>query len=583
MTWWVRKNGRVEGPFKEEDVQKRIRLNLLGSLDSVSSDGKRWKYLKDTELWRPIKVRTVEDDPPPLPPPLPASAVPPMAQGGHPAAPGMARVGHPAAPGMARVGHPAAPGMARVGHPAAPGMAQGQQPTPVPRKLRLRSDARFPGGTNKILIWCVAGIALGLVLVAVLTTVMVMTFSRRNGGSVKNSGAARAVDDFAAVKEKIALIECNKEGGRGTGFLLGMGGKTYLVSNEHVVRSGGAIQARLIDGTILQLGEFSVAGDGRDLARFEVQNCNIAPLNLRESIPDMNEQVTVYGNSLGSGVATETRGFVQGVGPTSIETNAEIVRGNSGSPLIDSRGEVVGVAALMRLTDSGKEDWGNTNTRYDGNVRRFAVRMNGTNWKTLQRADYEKQVRALEEFKTYWGYLVPFLLFDTRKVSEQDLVYNDLNSKEFRLPGTGFDAKLKAVAEAYERLGKAFKKWDEFCNGRESYVRRINEALRNAEITEESAKKLIGKYEENTREAYEKLKETLRKMILVRKEALKHAQTFLGGWSWDAPQVAHGYDDDSSGSVAEYLKYLRNAIDLMDQKMKDLDKGIKEIEHGDDE
>ncbi len=168
-------------------------------------------------------------------------------------------------------------------------------------------------------------------------------------------------------------------------------------------------------------------------------------------------------------------------------------------------------------------------------------------------------------------------------MSEQDLVYNDLNSKEFRLPGTGFDAKLKAVAEAYERLGKAFKKWDEFCNGRESYVRRINEALRNAEITEESAKKLIGKYEENTREAYEKLKETLRKMILVRKEALKHAQTFLGGWSWDAPQVAHGYDDDSSGSVAEYLKYLRNAIDLMDQKMKDLDKGIKEIEHGDDE
>ena len=87
MTWWVRKNGRVEGPFKEEDVQKRIRLNLLGSLDSVSSDGKRWKYLKDTELWRPIKVRTVEDDPPPLPPPFPASAVPPMAQGGHPAAP----------------------------------------------------------------------------------------------------------------------------------------------------------------------------------------------------------------------------------------------------------------------------------------------------------------------------------------------------------------------------------------------------------------------------------------------------------------------------------------------------------------
>ena len=63
MKWWIRKNGRTEGPYSEEDIRKRITLNMVGSLDRVSIDRQRWQYLKDTELWRPQNKKSAETSP----------------------------------------------------------------------------------------------------------------------------------------------------------------------------------------------------------------------------------------------------------------------------------------------------------------------------------------------------------------------------------------------------------------------------------------------------------------------------------------------------------------------------------------
>ena len=530
MKWWIKRAGRMEGPLSEEEIRKRIRLNLLGSLDRVSEDGNTWKYLKDSELWRPAVPKQVS---PPVSP-------------------------------IESIGAPS------VIHPSVR--------APIPERLQMPRQEVSQRGNNRVLIWGLLG---GLaVLLIVLICVGVVMLHRITGRTpVAENAKSDANSVFTEVKDKIALIKCKE--GSGTGFLLGMDGKTYLVSNEHVVRSGGEVEARLIDGTILQLGEFSVASDGRDLARFEVLGNSNKPLALRTAMPNMNEQVTMYGNSLGGGVATESRGFVQGVGPRRLETNVEIVKGNSGSPIIDTNGEVVGVAAFMELTDSGREDWSNANTRYDGKVRRFAVRLSDLDWKTVNRREYEAQIRALSEFETYWEYLVPFLLFDSRKVNESKLTYKDMDGRAFHLQDAGFDEMLKAVAKAYEKRGKMILRWTERTKARKELVQRLNVAIDAQELSKKAAENTLKEYDDKTVQSYEKMKEALRAMILVRKEALSHAQSFLNDHSWDAPQVTNGYDDDPRESVGWFRDGCRFCMELMNQKLKDLNKDLKDFEQGD--
>lgn len=545
MKWWIRRNGRTEGPYSEEDIRKRITLNMVGSLDRVSIDRQRWQYLKDTELWRPQNKKSAVTSP--------------------------IRLEHST---------PVSPLSALRSIPGASSMPTGEPFVSIPERLQLPTGIPPPSHPNRRLILLVCGGA--ATVLAIMLIAMTVLLSSRS--SVKEAaGNMTSTEEFEAVREAVALIKSKEASG--TGFLLHMGGKTYLMSNEHVVRSGGKIEARLIDGTLLRLGEFSVADDGRDLARFEVLDCDKKPLQLRETMPSIGEQVTVYGNSLGGGVATESKGFIQGVGPKRIETNAEIVSGNSGSPLMDVKGAVIGVAALMdakHLVDE-EDRFFNRDTRYADHVRRFAVRLSDVTWKILPRNEYETQVRSLKEFATYWEHLLPFLLFDSCKVNKSKLVYNDFYGKDFNMSDTGFDDMLKSVAMAYERNEKMLLRLNERIDGRDNFRQRLNLAIEANEISKDEAKKVSAEYDEKIKTAYEKRKESLRKMILIRKEALSHAQTFLGGRAWDAPQVAHGYDDDPGGSVDKYREFIKNALDLMNQKMKDLNKDIKEFEKGDDD
>ena len=53
--WWINKNGAIEGPLSSEQIEKRIKFNMLRSLDRVSQDKKQWFYVKDTNFWMPAK------------------------------------------------------------------------------------------------------------------------------------------------------------------------------------------------------------------------------------------------------------------------------------------------------------------------------------------------------------------------------------------------------------------------------------------------------------------------------------------------------------------------------------------------
>ena len=187
--------------------------------------------------------------------------------------------------------------------------------------------------------------------------------------SRKKSSATR----FEEVKDKLVVIVCGEKAG--SGFIVRDGGRPYLFTNAHVVQRGAVIAHRL-DGTRLMLGQRDEAV-GRDMVRFALDE-SMPAFDLAAGVPDIGDPVVVLGNSDGRGVVTEIRGKVIGVSPREIEVDAAFVIGNSGSPVLDRHGHVIGIATYLRDCRDDA-DWSKTNTRFNG-IRRFALRLLGTRW-----------------------------------------------------------------------------------------------------------------------------------------------------------------------------------------------------------
>ena len=314
----------------------------------------------------------------------------------------------------------------------------------------------------------------------------------------------------------------------------------------------------------------------RDLARFEVVGCSVKPFEASDSLPNTGDVVVMYGNSLGGGVATESKGVIQGVGPHRLETSNEIVLGNSGSPLVGADGKVLGVAAF--IDRHGSEDWTVKNTRYEGTPRRFAVRLTNVSWKPVDRRRYERQIATLKEYETYWEYLLPYLCLDTIDVDEGKLVFNDMKGRDFKLKKYGYVEMLTVLTKAYKKRNKRLDQWSARCKARRAFIQR----LIDNDVGEADGNRAIAEYDQKTTEMFEKVKEAFRDMILKRKEALQIARSVLAESDWDAPQVLNGYSkDDRRGSVEWYLEGVQYFMDLMNQKLKDLNKKIESIEKGD--
>lgn len=146
-------------------------------------------------------------------------------------------------------------------------------------------------------------------------------------------------------KQAICVIDFS-DGSSGSGFLLYDADRLYCYTNQHVAMNTSRPTVRMIDGTVLDLGRLEIAEDC-DLARYEVLSerpgfDRVAEAKLRES-------VQVLGNSLGAGRVTVLRGSITGMSETEVETSAKFVSGNSGSPILNDAGEIVGVATLLEL------------------------------------------------------------------------------------------------------------------------------------------------------------------------------------------------------------------------------------------
>ena len=161
------------------------------------------------------------------------------------------------------------------------------------------------------------------------------------------------------VKPSVVVIESmgESDGSAGTGFIISADG--YIATNYHVVTKAKVVKVTLFSGdeydaTIVGVDALS------DLALLKIKADGLTPVKVGDSSTlVVGEYVIAVGNPSGmdykfsvtDGIISALDRKVEITGTsgtpektmTLIQTNADLNHGNSGGPLVNSRGEVIGV------------------------------------------------------------------------------------------------------------------------------------------------------------------------------------------------------------------------------------------------
>jgi len=179
--------------------------------------------------------------------------------------------------------------------------------------------------------------------------------SRQSDGAVPRGDEDSVYTDvYKQVADAVVSIQVYPGTGspaQGSGFLLD---DRHIVTNEHVVGTGETVYVRFA-GTDWR--EVTVGGTDvySDLAVIDTENTpqTSEPLSFASGRPTIGTRVVAIGNPFGlSGSVSE--GIVSGVDRTlrgannfsiaaGIQTDAAVNPGNSGGPLVDLNGDVLGV------------------------------------------------------------------------------------------------------------------------------------------------------------------------------------------------------------------------------------------------
>jgi S1-C subfamily serine protease len=170
--------------------------------------------------------------------------------------------------------------------------------------------------------------------------------------------AAQALPGVVSVQ-----VRTGSGGGSGSGFVLDDRG--HIVTNNHVVAAGRAGSVSVVGADGRRIPAEIVGTDpSSDIAVLRVSPSNaLRPLGLADlRTTRVGEPVLALGSPLGLS-GTVTAGIISALdrqvrlGGTSrqsaVQTDASINPGNSGGPLVNTRGEVVGVNTAIATLEGG--------------------------------------------------------------------------------------------------------------------------------------------------------------------------------------------------------------------------------------
>ena len=157
---------------------------------------------------------------------------------------------------------------------------------------------------------------------------------------------------------QVSVVRGESDGGMGSGFVYSDEG--YVITNQHVVQDAKRVMITFLDGEAY-IG--NVIGTDRDLdiavVKVEPTNTYLQPIKIGDSSKlKVGEKIAAIGNPFGLS-GSMTSGIVSQMGrllpqetgysiPDVIQTDAAINPGNSGGPLINMKGEVVGINTAIQ-------------------------------------------------------------------------------------------------------------------------------------------------------------------------------------------------------------------------------------------
>ena len=222
-----------------------------------------------------------------------------------------------------------------------------------------------------VLALLMGGCGLGFGLMAYQKSSTPLTFL--NSGSDGNSAnfvegsiaeiadkvSASVVSIVTSTKTRNFFGQDYESAAAGTGIIVTNDG--YVLTNKHVINGATSINVVLDDGTTYENVDLVATDPLNDVAFLKIKDAsNLTPATLGDSKTlTVGQQVMAIGNALGQYQNTVTVGVVSGLGRSvtasdgsgyntetlsdMIQTDAAINSGNSGGPLVNAAGEVIGI------------------------------------------------------------------------------------------------------------------------------------------------------------------------------------------------------------------------------------------------
>jgi serine protease Do len=193
------------------------------------------------------------------------------------------------------------------------------------------------------------------------------------GGSTSATLVSTTTSSLAGIVARttpsVVVIDVNSTAGRFGQSVQGVGGGIIvssdglILTNRHVVSGATSIQVTLPDGTTVPGTVYGISSTN-DLAIVKVNATGLTPATLgNSSTLQVGQTVVAIGDPLGQFADSASAGIVSGLDRAVtvenenltglIQTDAAVNPGNSGGPLVDANGNVVGVVTAGSSSAQG--------------------------------------------------------------------------------------------------------------------------------------------------------------------------------------------------------------------------------------
>lgn len=238
-------------------------------------------------------------------------------------------------------------------------------------------DNQRRGTNNPLIIWLLVlalvfggtGLCFGIMAYQKVSTPITFLNSGSDGNSA-NFVEGSIADIADKVSESVVSIvsstkmrdffgQSYSSSAAGTGVIVSTDG--YVLTNKHVIADATSVYIVLDDGTIYEDVEIVATDPLNDIAFLKIKDAkDLKAATLGDSKTlNVGQQVIAIGNALGQYQNTVTSGIISGLGRSieasdgsgyntetlsdMIQTDAAINSGNSGGPLVNAAGEVIGI------------------------------------------------------------------------------------------------------------------------------------------------------------------------------------------------------------------------------------------------